>query len=169
MRQAPRATGWALGALLALAPLACPAAESGEARESVRIGGERFQLELALDEASRTRGLMHRTHLDRNGGMLFVFPDSRPRRFWMGHCRIDLDAIFLDARGRVVALQRMKAEPPQAPDESDAAYRARMPGYPSDGPARYVIELKAGSLDRLDLRVGDRLELAHDRLLLLVR
>jgi uncharacterized membrane protein (UPF0127 family) len=77
---------------------------------------------------------------------------------------VDIDIIFLDTRGRVTALHRMKAEPPRSPQESDEAYRSRLPMYSSGLPAQFAIELPAGSLDRLKLAVEDRIELDLDRL-----
>jgi uncharacterized membrane protein (UPF0127 family) len=141
---------------------ACGAPADG--LERVRIGGETFRLELAADPETRRVGLMHRAELAPDGGMLFVFPGARERSFWMGHCRIDIDVLFLDARGRVTATHRMRAEAPQGPDESDAAYRRRLPRYPSRGPAQYAIELAAGSLDRLGVEPGDRIDLELSRL-----
>ena len=87
----------------------------------------------------------------------------------MGHCLIDIDAIFLDGRGRVTATHAMRAEPPQGPEESDGDYRRRMPDYASNGPAQYVIELRGGTLPRLGLRVGDPIELDRARLSALAR
>ncbi len=145
-----------------LAAAACSAPADG--REAVRLGGETFRLELAADPETRRIGLMHRTELARDGGMLFVFPRARERSFWMGHCHIDIDILFLDSRGRVTATHRMRAEPPQGSDESDAEYRRRLPNYWSNGPAQYAIELAAGSLDRIGVGPGDRVDLELSRL-----
>jgi uncharacterized membrane protein (UPF0127 family) len=133
-------------------------------REPVTIGGERFRLEVVADPEGRRRGLMERTSLEPDGGMLFVFPESRLRSFWMGHCLIDIDLIFLDAGARVTAMHAMRAEAPQGANESDAAYRQRLPGYWSDAPAQYAIELAGGTLERLPLGVGDRIDLDTGRL-----
>ncbi len=151
----------ALGAALAVAFASCAVDGS---REVLWIGGERFRLEVAADPATRRHGLMQRASLEPDGGMLFIFPDARLRSFWMGHCLIDIDVIFLDAGARVTALHAMRAEAPQGPEESDAAYRQRMPGYGSVRPAQYAIELRGGTLARLPLRVGDRIELDSGRL-----
>jgi hypothetical protein len=153
-----------LGLLLLLAVVAPGCARSDPNVETVVIGGETFHLERAADEAAREQGLMRRAALPEDGGMLFVFPQVARRSFWMGHCLVDIDIMFLDARGRVTALHRMKAEPPQDPGESDLAYDARMPRYESVYPAQFAIELPAGSLDRLGIRVDDRIELDLQRL-----
>jgi len=155
---------WAGGALFVTLSVALAGCAPGDGREVVVIGGERFRLEVAADPESRRRGLMERSSLEPDGGMLFVFPESRLRSFWMGHCLIDIDLIFLDAGARVTAMHAMRAEAPQGPNESDADYRRRLPGYWSDAPAQYAIELAGGTLGRLPLRVGDRVALDAGRL-----
>jgi uncharacterized membrane protein (UPF0127 family) len=118
------------------------------------LAGVPFELEVAADPASRERGLMGRAEVDPRGGMLFVFPDEAPRTFWMRDCLVDIDIAFLDARGRVTASYTMRAEPPQGKEESEARYFARLRQYPSLAPARYAVELRAGTLARLGLRAG---------------
>jgi uncharacterized protein len=130
----------------------------------IEIGGERFVMELALDEESRTQGMMGRESFPEGVGMLFVFPEPRVLGFWMKNCLIDIDVIFLDARGTVTAVHRMTVEPPQRPDESDFAYERRLPTYSSRVPAQFAIELPAGSIDRLNVQVDQRIDLPIERL-----
>lgn len=144
--------------------LACTAAIGGGCadRSTVRsaavdIQGHRFTLQIADDDRSRATGLMGVMRIEPDGGMLFVFPDEAVRWFWMGYCLIDIDLVFLDDRGRVTALHRMKAEPPRGADESDPAYRARLPEYSSHAPARYALELAPGTIDLLGIETGDRI------------
>ncbi len=145
----------ALAALLAASATAQPLATA-----HVLLGGVAHELELASDPATRERGLMGRTEIAPTGGMLFVFPDEAPRQFWMRDCPVDIDIAFLDARGRIVATHRMKAEPPQRPGESEEQYLGRLRGYPSFAPARFAIELRAGTLVARRLSVGARVDLA---------
>ncbi len=151
------------GAGLALGGCA-RAPQGGPAVEIVRIAGESFELELSVDTMTRTEGLMGRTEIPPGTGMLFVFPAPKVQGFWMGNCLVDIDIMFLDPRGRVTATHRMKAQPPKAPTEDDAAYRARLGTYSSVLPAQFAIELSAGSLDRLGIAVEQRIELDLDRL-----
>ncbi len=138
-------------------------------RAKVTIAGETFQLELATDATARERGLMGRDSIEESGGMLFIFPDSQRRSFWMGHCDIDIDLLFLNEAARIVAVHEMKAEPPQGPEETDAEYRERLPDYPSAAPAQFAIELQTGTLARLNIRAGDRVELDYRGLKQLAR
>lgn len=137
---------------------------TGPAVETVQIAGERFELEVASDAASVERGLMGRTEVPPGTGMLFVFQVPGVLSFWMKDCLVDIDIVFLDPRGRVTATQRMKAESPKSPTESDETYRSRLPRYSSGVTAQFAIEIPAGSLDRLRVAVEDRIELDLDRL-----
>lgn len=130
----------------------------------VTIGGETFALEPALNEASREQGLMGRTDVPAGTGMIFVFPDAAIRSFWMKNCVTDIDLVFLDARGSVTAVHRMKVDPPRLATESERDYEARLTPYPSGRPAQFAVELPPGSIDRLGIDVDQRLELDLTRL-----
>jgi uncharacterized membrane protein (UPF0127 family) len=82
----------------------------------------------------------------------------------MANCRVDMDLILLDRRGRIVALHRMKKEPPRVTRESQQAYERRLKRYSSHRPAQFAIELKAGSIDELKAQEGQRIEMDVDRL-----
>ncbi|MCZ7600205.1 MAG: DUF192 domain-containing protein [Gammaproteobacteria bacterium] len=112
----------------------------------VAIGGETFTLELALDAAARSRGLMYRDHIAADGGMLFVFPNVARRHFWMKNCPVDMDILFLDDDGVITTIMEMYAEPPRGENESIAAYHAK---------AAALSERRAGALrDRTQARHG---------------
>lgn len=136
----------------------------GPTTEVVTIAGETFELELAIDNAARVQGLMGREDIPGDGGMLFVFPTPQVQQFWMGYCVVDIDILYLDGMGRVTATHRMKAEAPRRDDESETLYRSRLRDYSSVYPAQFVIELRAGSLDRLGIGVDDKIELDTDGL-----
>ncbi len=140
--------------------------------ESVKINGEWFQLELAIDNATRFKGLSGRTSIEADGGMLFVFPRASPQRFVMRDCFTDIDIIFLDPSGRITAMHHMPVEPPRDPETEpmDPArqiapkYEDRLTKYPSKFAAQFVIELAGGTLERLDLSEGDKIDLDIDGL-----
>lgn len=106
----------------------------------VRLGREMIRLEVADDPAKRSRGLMFRGSLPKDQGMLFVFPDSTERGFWMKNTYIPLDILYLDSDGRIISIKQM-----QPHDLSTTS---------SDGPAMFAIELNAGRAEELGLAVG---------------
>jgi uncharacterized protein len=140
--------------ILAALTLAAPASTQPLAKRRVFISGIAFDLEVAADPATRERGLTGRDAIDARGGMLFIFPDDAPRVFWMRGCKVDIDIAFLDRSGRVVAAHRMRAEPPRQGQEGEEQYLMRLRRYASNAPARFAVELRAGSLSQLGLSVG---------------
>jgi uncharacterized membrane protein (UPF0127 family) len=149
----------------------CREMSTGPDLEVVTIEGTDFKLEVSADMPSRTRGLMDRTSIPADGGMLFIFPDAAHRSFWMKDCVVDMDLIFLDPRGRVTATHEMTVQPPQAPGETEAAYewRVHQAACRSGFPAQFAIELQAGSIERLGVKVDDKIELDLTRLKAMAR
>ncbi len=125
---------------------------SNNSHAHVELAGQTYSMEIAADPSSISQGMMGRTAFNEGGGMLFVFAKPNIQRFWMAHCLIDIDLIYLDGRGRIVSMHRMVREPPRRPNESLNAYYARMPSYSSGRPVQFAIELPAGSIDRLGLK-----------------
>jgi uncharacterized membrane protein (UPF0127 family) len=118
----------------------------------VVLGGERFTVELAETREKQSLGLMFRDHMPDDRGMLFLFPDEAPRSFWMKNCRIPLDIFYFDTDLAMVNVSE-NTPPCRTP---------QCPGYPSSGPAKYVLELNAGKAAQLGVQAGDVLELHLD-------
>ena len=140
-----------------LLPAAC-GCDNGPT-EQISIKGQPFELEVASTTAAIQKGLGARELIPENGGMLFVFPDAQPRRFFMKDCLVDIDILFLDPLGRITAIHTMAIEPLRGPEESQAAYEQRLKRYPSIFPAQYAIELKAGRIAQLGLSQGDKIDI----------
>lgn len=119
----------------------------------VSLGGQRYSVEVADNEAERARGLMFRDELPAGHGMLFIHEEEAPLAYWMKNTRIPLDILFFDHARHLVSQQRNV--PPC--DLGDAC-----PPYPSDAPAIYVLELNAGEAERLKLQDGATIEFAPD-------
>lgn len=132
--------------------------------EPVLIHDHYFELELALTDSGRQRGLMYREEILFDRGMLFVFTAPSIRAFWMANCLTDIDIIFLDARGAVTATHHMRREPPRSGGETEEQYYDRLPRYSSTSPAQFAIELKAGTLELLNLHIGEQILLDIERL-----
>ena len=134
-------------ALLVSALLLSSCASGGE---WVEIGGKRYAVELADDDTERARGLMFRDTLADGTGMLFIHEAEEPQAYWMKNTRIPLDILYFD-EGRKLVTQQRNVPPCSAGDAC--------PSYPSDQPARFVLELNAGEAERLKLEDGAELTL----------
>lgn len=124
---------------------ACAASPKTAPGPSVSLGGHRFSAEIAATPAEQAHGLMDRTSMPADHGMLFVFPQAQPLTFWMKDTLIPLDMLFFDDAHRLVTI---RANVP--PCKVDPC-----PTYASTAPARYVLELNAGTAAKLGLRKGD--------------
>ena len=114
----------------------------------VEIGGERYAVEIADDDAERARGLMFRDAMADDRGMLFIHDSQEPLAYWMKNTRIPLDILYFDDARRLVSQRR--GVPPCSLGDG-------CPNYPSGAPARYVLELNAGHAERLGLQDGAEL------------
>jgi len=112
---------------------------------TVILAGQHFTVSIANTPDELERGLMYRQELGPDQGMLFVFPDSAPRHFWMKHTLIPLDILFFDSNARLVSFT-YKAQPCRADP---------CPVYASNAPAKYVLEIPAGTAARDSIRLGE--------------
>ena len=134
----------------ALALLVVSSLSSGaSAREPwVELAGQRYAIEIADDDAERARGLMYRDAMDAGRGMLFIHDAEEPQAYWMKNTKIALDILYFDNGRKLVSQQR---------DVPPCSLGDRCPSYPSNAPARYVLELNAGEAARLKLQDGAEL------------
>lgn len=123
-----------------------PALPQAEIEVATAGGAHRFRVWIAADDRSRTRGLMHVREMAADRGMLFIFQVPQPAAFWMKDTYLSLDLIFIDPHGRVLNIARDARPFSQAPIESDGLIIA-------------VLELAAGTAERIGLAPGDRIEL----------
>ena len=116
----------------------------------VELGGKRYVVEVANTDAERERGLMFRDELLVNHGMLFVHERQEPLAYWMKNTRIPLDILYFDNARKLVSQQR---------DVPPCSLGDACPPYPSEAPARYVLELNAGEAARRGLQKGSKLSI----------
>ena len=114
----------------------------------VELGGARYNVELAQDDATRARGLMFRDRMEADRGMLFIHDREEPQAYWMKNTKIALDILYFDDGRRLVSQQR---------DVPPCSAGDACPPYPSFKPARYVLELNAGQAAKLKLENGAEL------------
>jgi uncharacterized membrane protein (UPF0127 family) len=105
--------------------------------------------ELAKTKIEWERGLMYRTSMAKNSGMLFVFPDESLQSFWMKNTKIPLDMLFISASGKIVDIKNNFL--PCLTDTCSS--------YTSSAPAQYVLEINGGLAKKEGIKIGDSLRI----------
>jgi len=106
-------------------------------------GPVRFNVEIADDENERQHGLMYRSPLPDDRGMLFHFQEPEHASFWMRNTPSSLDIIFIGVDGRILNIAERTTPYSEAP-------------IPATGLTRGVLEIRAGRAAELGIRAGDR-------------
>ncbi len=105
----------------------------------------KFDVELALNDAERARGLMYREKLGAYDGMLFDFYQDAPVSFWMKNTLIPLDMVFIAGDGTIKHVHANAV-----PLSTEA--------IPSQFPVRAVLEINGGSARLLGIKPGDKVK-----------
>lgn len=106
-----------------------------------------FSFEIASTQEQRELGLMYRSTLEESDGMIFVYPNSSYRSFWMKNTQIPLDIIFLDSNFKVLTIRKNCTPYTLNPRDS------------GENASQYVVELKGGISDKIGLIEGSVLTL----------
>lgn len=124
--------------------LSSACAAENDVQKSLRIGTHTFQAEVAATPQQRERGLMGRTHLPENGGMLFVFDYAGRHCFWMRNTPLPLSIAFIDDTGLIVNLADMQphTDTPHCPLSA----------------IRYALEVPQGGFQQRGIMPGDRVD-----------
>lgn len=148
-----RRSGLLIAALVLFAGISCQVMAAGEdtplPAEELTIATEKgtrqFTVEVAATDAQKAKGLMFREKMALNQGMLFLFQAAGDRYFWMKNTPLSLDIIFIDEAGQIVSIA-----------EGTTPFSEKV--IPSEGPAKYVLELLAGTSRRLGIKPGDQVD-----------
>lgn len=121
---------------------------SAMAQESMPVielsaGFHRIEAEVAAQDRHRQTGLMHRSSMPTQRGMLFVFPQANTHCMWMRNTLIPLSVAFIDGEGRIINIEEM------APQTEDNHCARR--------PARYALEMNRGWFAQRGIGPGSKL------------
>jgi len=112
----------------------------------VIIKDKKVIVEVADKEMEIIRGLSNREKISESEGMLFIFPDSRIRDFWMREMKFNLDIIWIE-NDQIVKIDENLPTEGKYPEKS----------YSSITPVDRVLELNAGWTEKNNLQVGDKI------------
>lgn len=112
-----------------------------------------FDVELAQNSIERAKGLMFKKYLDENKGMLFLFNKEAKYSFWMKNTFIPLDIIWLSKDQKVVFIS----------ENNQPCKWYYCSSIKPTADAKYVLEVNAGIIKKIDLKIGDELNLLYEQ------
>jgi len=139
--------------LIVSVPLLKPKYETSKLTAITSQKNISFDVEIADTGIKRTVGLMNRTHLPENSGMLFIFDSETTASFWMKNTLIELDMIFISTDKKIVNIKR-DAQPCKTLDCET---------YKSENPVKYVLEINGGLADKLGIKEGNSIQINYGK------
>ncbi|MDX9730654.1 MAG: DUF192 domain-containing protein [Bdellovibrionales bacterium] len=119
----------------------------------IQVGTRKIKVEIADTDDKRAFGLMFRTKLEENTGMLFIFDETRQLSFWMKNTLIPLSIAYI---GEDLVIQEILDMQPAVIGV------ARPKSYPSRQKAKYALEMNVGWFEKNQIRPGVRLKIADN-------
>ena len=106
-----------------------------------------FFVEIALTPEEKAKGLMFRSFLEENKGMLFVYDEEKIYNFWMKNTLIPLDIIWINSNKEIVHIEH-KALP------CNEEWKSLVPSTN----AQFVFEINGGMAEKLNINLGDEVK-----------
>lgn len=109
-----------------------------------------IDIEIADNDQKTAQGLMYRSSMPQNAGMLFLMPREDIQGFWMRNTYIPLDMIFVNSMMEIVTIHRNTT-----PMKENS--------YVSTAPALYVVEVNAGFCLKNNINKGDKIDFTRNK------
>ncbi len=118
-------------------------------KAQIKLGSQKITVEIADTDPKRSQGLMNRKSLNKNEGMLFIFPRSNYRSFWMKNTFIPLSIGYFDSSKKLVEIHQM--------EPVTSVMQVQIPRYDSRKPAQYALEMNRGWFKKNKIKLGAQL------------
>lgn len=110
----------------------------------------KIEVEVASTPPERSQGLMYRSEMKENNGMLFIFDNMEMQSFWMKNTILPLDILFISDKGVINTIHRNTVPYSEA-------------SLPSKDKSQFVVEVNAGFCQRHNINEGDLVEYILDK------
>lgn len=111
----------------------------------------KIDVEVVKDPTKRQQGLMYRSYMDENKGMIFIFEREDMQSFWMKNTILSLDILFIDSKGVINTIHK-----------NTTPYSEK--SLPSKGRSQFVVEVNGGYCDKNGITEGDLIEYKLDHI-----
>lgn len=109
----------------------------------IAVNGQKLAVEIADEPQEQSQGLSDRTSLDKDKGMLFIFPQPLIPAFWMKNMHFSLDMLWINAEGKIIGITK-NISPDTYPNT-----------FQPPSPVKYVLEVNAGWSDKNNIEIGN--------------
>ena len=117
--------------------------------KTLALNNAKLSVKMAYSPSEQARGLMNITSLPENEGMLFCYPNEKPRTFWMKSTEIPLSIAFFNKDKEITEIKHLKPY-----DES---------GVTSNNPAKWALEVNKGWFEKNNIKIGDKFDIIDAR------
>ncbi len=114
----------------------------------IKINGKSVQVEVASTQKERTLGLMFREKLDKDHGMLFIYPQEQYLSFWMKNTKIPLSIAFINSDGEITQIESMNPY--------------SLIDHVSKDKGRYALEMEEGWFKKNGIKVGSKVDFSSE-------
>ncbi len=108
-----------------------------------------IDIEIADNNREKMQGMMYRSKMDYDKGMLFIFDFEEEQSFWMKNTKLSLDIMYVNSANEIVSIYKHTQPYSETP-------------IPSLKPAIYVVETAAGFVDEFGIEVGNKIDFKRD-------
>ena len=122
-------------------------------KKDILIKKKKILVEIADSYDKRSKGLMNRSSLNKNSGMLFVYSSEQNLKFWMKNTKIPLSIAFFNKEKQLLEVIKM----PLPKDPNNLII------YQNSSPAKYALEMKLGWFQKNNISIGDKFKFSEDR------
>jgi len=127
--------------MVATSPPLPTQAQSKLATVRLFLGESELSTEMALTPIQQETGMMFRTNMEENAGMIFPLPIPQQAGFWMTNCPLPLTAAYIDPQGQILEIHELHA------NDASTVYAEAQNIY-------YVLEVNQGWFDRHHIKTG---------------
>jgi uncharacterized protein len=114
----------------------------------IKINGKSIHVEVVATQRKRMLGLMFREKLDKDQGMLFIYPQDQYLSFWMKNTKIPLSIAFMNSSGEITQIESMSPY--------------SLTSHVSKDKGRYALEMEEGWFRKNWVKVGSKVNFSPE-------
>ena len=112
------------------------------------INGHSFDIEMAITDSQKSKGLAKYEKIPESFGMLFLFGKADYYSFWMKNMKFPIDILWIDSTGKIVHIEK---------NLQPCVFLLPCPSYSPHDDSLYVLEVISNFTNKFDINIGDQI------------